>query len=114
MKKWILRIVVVSLLIAAGLLLRATVLAPDPIAVRVAPAEHGRVEATITNSKAGTVKARRRAGLSTGTAGIVVALEVQRGDRVKQGQVLVRLDDATQQKELLYAQRQLELATARS
>ena len=114
MKKWIIRIVVTLLLILAGVLLRRTVFAPEPVAVEVARAAYGSVEATITNSKAGTVKARRRAGLSTGTAGIVVALEVQRGDRVESGQMLLRLDDATQQSQLLYAQRHRELADAKN
>ena len=113
MKKWFLRVAVVAGLAAVVYALRATVLAPEPVGVRTAPVTVGPVEATITNSQAGTVMARRRAGLSTGTAGIVIALEVERGSRVKAGDVLLRLDDAKQKSELDYAERQLEVARAR-
>ena len=110
MKKWIVRAAVVLALVAAGLLLRRTVLAPDPVEVRAEPAARGPVEATVANSKVGTIEARRRAGLSTGTAGIVVALEVERGDRVERGQVLLRLDDATQRSQVVEAESRRELA----
>lgn len=114
MKKWILRAVVTALLVSGALVLRRTVFAPEPVVVQTTPAALGLVESTITNSKAGTVEARRRAGLSTGTAGIVLALEVERGDRVKRGDVLLRLDDAKQRSELGYAERQLEVTGARN
>lgn len=101
-------------LVLLGLVLRRTVFAQGPELVRTATVTRGSVESTITNSRAGTVEARTRAGLSTGTAGIVVALEVQRGARVKRGQTLLRLDDTKPQSELLYAQRQHEVALARN
>jgi len=113
MKKWSLRSLVLALVLAAAWLLRATVLADEPVAVRTERAERGRVEATVTNSKVGTVEARRRAGLTTGTAGIVVRLEVERGDRVAAGQVLLRLDDSTQRSEARRAEQELALARAR-
>ncbi len=112
MKKWLQRLAVVLVLILLGLVLRRTVYAPEPVAVRVAEVAPGLVESTLTNSTAGTVRARRRAGLSTGTAGIVAALEVERGDRVKAGQVLLRLEDTEQRSQLLYAERQLSVAEA--
>ena len=72
MRRWLPRL----LLLAVGLavVLRFTVLRPEPIPVRVAPAEIARVEATITNSKAGTVRARRRARLSAEVGGRSVEL----------------------------------------
>lgn len=114
MKKWGVRLAVVLVLVVAVLALRATVFAPEPVVVRTRAVERGTVEATITNSKAGTVTARRRAGLSAGTAGVVTALEVQRGDRVERGRVLLRLDDSKQRSETLYAERQLALARTRN
>ena len=106
-----------ALLILAGivavvLLLRFTVFAPDKVEVRVLEVARGRVEATVTNSKAGTIKARRRAKLSTGTSGIVVELAVKRGQRVEAGALLLRLDDATQQAALAVAQEGLRVAQA--
>jgi len=113
MKKWLLRTAVLVALAAGVLGLRTTVLAPKPVPVRTARVLTGVVESTITNSQAGTVKARRRAGLSTGTAGIVAALEVERGSHVAAGQVLLRLDDTKQKSELAYAERKLEVERAR-
>jgi len=112
MNKWLIRLVVVAALVAGWVLLRATLLAPDPVIVRAVAAEHGIVEATVTNSKAGTIEARRRAKFSPGTSGIVTALHVRRGDVVKAGAPLLHLDDATQQAEVLHARRSLEVAEA--
>jgi HlyD family secretion protein len=98
--------------IAVGLLLRWTVLAPDPLPVRVVPAERGLVEWTVSNSQAGTIEARRRARLSPGTSGVVTELLVDRGARVKRGDVLLRLDAATQSAELALAQRAQAVAEA--
>ena len=86
---------------------------PDPVAVRVERAERGRVESTVTNSKAGTVKARRRAKLSPGTSGIVLELLVDRGDVVSAGDMLLRLDDATQAANLGLAEAAHSVAVAR-
>lgn len=113
MKTWLVRLLILATIALAVILLRQTVFAPEPVTVRVAQAARGRVESTVTNSQAGTVRARRRAGLSTGVAGIVMALEIERGDRVSAGQTLLRLDDRTQRSELLRAERQLDLSRAR-
>ena len=61
MKKWLIRALILVAVIAVLLLLRATLLAPDPVPVRTVEATTGQVEETVTNSRAGTVKARRRA-----------------------------------------------------
>src|SRR5512137_607987 len=91
------RLALLAVLIAAGVILRFTVFAPDPVVVRVVAAEKGRVEETVTNSRAGTVKARRRAKLAPETGGRVVALPHRRGSRVRKGEVLLRIDDSLQQ-----------------
>jgi HlyD family secretion protein len=64
---------------------------PAPLAVAVAAAESGRVEATVANTRAGSVSACRRAKLATPLGGRIERLTVREGDRVKQGQVLVEL-----------------------
>jgi HlyD family secretion protein len=112
MRRWLIRLAVVAALVVLWIVARQTVLAPDPVPVRVASAERGAVESILTNSKAGTIKARRRAKLSTGTSGIVVDLPVRRGDRVQAGELMLRLEDATQQAQLAQAERSLEVAAA--
>jgi HlyD family secretion protein len=90
-------------LVGLAALLRLTIFAPAPVAVRVVLAEKGRVEETVTNSRAGTVKARRRAKLAPETGGRVLVLPRRRGARVKKGDLLLRVDDALQGAQLRLA-----------
>jgi HlyD family secretion protein len=99
-------------LVAAFVLLRATVFAPVRVPVRVAPVERGRVEETVTNSRAGTVKARRRAHLSPEVGGKVIALPQREGSRVRAGAVLLRIDDAIPRAQLEVAERELAASQA--
>jgi HlyD family secretion protein len=110
MRTWILR----ALLPAAGLLLLlwAVWLRPDPVPVRVAPVERARVEASVTNSKAGTVRARRRAKLSPEVGGRVIELTHREGEQVEAGEVLLRLDDSTPRAQLRLAEEGLRVAEA--
>jgi len=64
---------------------------PEPVAVVVAPVASGAVEASVANSRAGTVKACLRARLVPASGGQVARLTVDRGDRVVAGQVLMEL-----------------------
>jgi HlyD family secretion protein len=107
----------VKLGIAAGAmgvlaLLKLTLFAPQPLAVRVFAVETGRVEATVTNSRAGTVRARRRAKLSPEIGGRVVAIPHPEGDRVRKGQLLLKVDDALQAARLEVARREQAAAEA--
>lgn len=113
MRKWLVRLAVLAVIVAGLWLLRATVLAPEPVEVEVIRATRGRVESTVTNSKAGTVQARRRANLSPEQGGRVVELPVREGDAVREGQVLLRLDDSTQRAHLERARKDLTTAEAR-
>jgi HlyD family secretion protein len=70
--------------------------APEPIPVRAVPVERGRVERTVSNTKAGTVKARQRARMTPEAAGRVVEILYREGDRVAAGAPILRLNDATQ------------------
>ena len=79
--------------VAVGLLLRFTLLRPARVPVTVFRAAAGRVEESVTNSKAGTVKSRRRAELSTEIGGRVRELPVAKGARVRTGEVLMRIAD---------------------
>ena len=63
----------------------------DPIDVVVRPVDKGKVEATVTNTRAGLVEACQRAKLSTIVGGRIDYIGAREGDRVKQGQVLMKL-----------------------
>jgi HlyD family secretion protein len=82
---------VVLALIGVGIGLRYTVFAPDPIEVHVEPVARGLVESTVTNSKAGTVEARRRSRIASEIGGRVIEIAHREGARVAEGQALVRL-----------------------
>jgi len=59
--------------------------------VWVAPVVKGTVEATVSNTRAGTIKACRRSKLSMSTGGAVDQLLVKEGDKVTEGQLLLEL-----------------------
>jgi HlyD family secretion protein len=101
-----------AIVLAGAALLRVTLLRKDPVPVTVFRVATGRVEETVTNSKAGTVKTRRRAALSPEIGGRVEVLPVHKGDRVKKGQLLVRLAGADFQAQVNLQQRSIEAARA--
>jgi HlyD family secretion protein len=105
--------VVVAALIALIFGLRLTVFAPDPIEVRVAPVERGNVQSTLTNSKAGTVEARRRSRIAAEIGGRVVEIRHREGARVKNGEPLVRLGEESLQAKLEQAREGIPVAEAR-
>ena len=72
---------------------------PKPVAVIITPADQGEVQRTITNTRAGTLKACRRAGLSPAIGGQISLLPVKEGDKVKKGQILLEMwnDDISAQ-----------------
>lgn len=87
---------------------------PEPLALQVAEVQRGSVEATVANTRAGTVEAERRAKLAPTTSGSVAVLPVRRGDRVEQGQLLLELWNADLQAELAVAQARVKAAEARA
>ncbi|MDH4215571.1 MAG: efflux RND transporter periplasmic adaptor subunit [Gallionella sp.] len=64
---------------------------PEPLPVLLAKAERGLVEATVSNTRAGTVKACRRAKLAPTAGGQIAHLRVKKGQRVKANQILLEL-----------------------
>lgn len=73
----------------------------------------GDVEATVVNTRAGTVKSCQRSNLAPISGGQIASIRVKEGDRVQKGQVLLELwsQDLQAQQEL--AQRQLAMAQER-
>jgi HlyD family secretion protein len=85
-----------------------------PPEVQVHVVGRGRVEATVANTRAGTVNARRRAKLAPSTGGQVARLLVVEGDRVEAGQLLLELwhEDLDAQLELARSEHDRALALA--
>jgi HlyD family secretion protein len=92
---------------------RVTVLAPDPVPVEVVTVAPGRVEQTVTNSRAGTVRTRRRAKLSPEVGGRVVAIPHREGQRVGAGDVVLELDGELKRAKVEVAAREAAAAAAR-
>ena len=82
------------LLAAAGLALWWWSRSAPPIVLRLATVEPGTVESTVANTRAGTVKACRRSGLSMPGGGRVEVLHVREGQQVAQGELLLELWNA--------------------
>ena len=78
---------------------------PTPVAVTLVTAERGPVSATVANTRAGTVDACRRAGLSPAMGGKIANLPVKDGERVNAGDLLLELWNDDVKAELILAQR---------
>lgn len=109
---WVKRLLLVGAGLAALVALRFTLFQPESIPVTVYRAAAGRVEETVTNSKAGTVKSRRRATLSTEIGGRVTELPVREGQAVKAGDLLLRLSDDDPAAQVALQERSAEAAAA--
>lgn len=75
---------------------------PAPLAVIVAQVNRGKIESTVVNSRAGTVKACRRSRLSPAIGGQIATWPVAEGMAVKKGDLLMSLwnDDLRAQVQL--------------
>jgi len=87
-KTWLVAVVIVLIIVALVWYKRSH---QEALVVKTVKIDRGQVEATVSNTKAGTVKACRRSKLSMRGGGIVDKLLVKKGDRVKQGQLLLEL-----------------------
>jgi len=83
--------VTVLLSIAAIAALTAWLGREKPVDVIVKAVDVGAVQETVANTRAGTIEACRRAGISPSTGGQISTLPVQEGDIVEQGQLLMAL-----------------------
>src|SRR6266566_3194047 len=88
------------------------VVRPDPVPVTVYRLARGTVEETVTNSKAGTVKARRRAKISPEVGGRVESIGFRSGAQVRRGEVLLRIYAADLKASLALAEQ--DLVTSRA
>jgi len=86
---------------------------PEPIPVEVVEVGRGAVAETVTNTRAGTVKACQRAKLAPPAGGQIARLPVKKGDRVEAGQVLLELWNDDIRAQLAVAERDAAASRAR-
>ena len=87
---------------------------PKPVSVTVATIERGTVEATVSNTRAGSVKACRRARLSPSIGGQIAALHVHEGQQVKAGTLLLELWNDDLKAQLDHAKKSAAAARAKT
>lgn len=85
--------------------------APIDIATMTVPVESQSLQVQITAS--GTVQPNQTVNLSPKNPGILAALLVQQGDRVKKGQVVARMENDSVAAQLVQAQARVDRAEAR-
>ncbi len=85
------RFVIIILVVAALLYAGWFTTRSKPIEVELATIMRGTVEATVVNTRAGTIKACRRAKLAPASGGQIIKLQIKEGERVKKGQVLLEI-----------------------
>lgn len=110
--RWRNRILWIALFAVVFVALRLTVFATKPIPISAYVVKPGLVEDTVTNSKAGTVKTRKRASLSPETGGRVIYIGAREGQRVKAGDLLLRLQNTDARASLSLSERAQESAVA--
>jgi HlyD family secretion protein len=106
--RWIIPVLVIA---GAGVLIWHYT-RPEPIEVVVKPVERGTVERAVANTRAGTVKACRRAKLSPSIGGQIAKLPIREGDTVKAGELLLELWNKDLVSEARLAQSEAESARA--
>ena len=107
-------LVVALVLVGLAVVLRLTVFAPKPVKVHTALVDRGTVEETVTNTRAGTVKVWRRASLSPQVGGLVVSIPHREGEEVREGELLLVLDDRAQRANLDLALKDVRTTEART
>lgn len=94
-------------------LLKFLFFSKKPTSVKVKKVERGLVEEIVTNTRAGTFKAKLKAKLSPRTAGLVLSIPHKKGDFVKKGDLLLKIDDSIQAANLEAARKQKEAIEAK-
>jgi len=108
------RIAIIATLVVAVLAAVWFFSRPEPVRVALVSAERGPVAATVANTRAGTVDACRRAGLSPALGGQIASLPVKDGERVEAGALLLELWNEDIKAELTLAERDARAARSRA
>ena len=113
-KKSMQRLLLAAIAIAGIVAVVGYTMQDAPLRVVAVAVERGDVEATVANTRAGTVNACRRAGLSPALGGQIASLPVSTGDRVTSGQVLLELWNEDLRAERILAERDAIASAARA
>jgi HlyD family secretion protein len=87
------KFVIIAIVVIALIALIAFLSRSKPLSVTMATVARGNVEASVSNTRAGTVKPCRRAKLAPPAGGQISRMRVKKGDRVVAGQILLELWD---------------------
>ncbi|MCW8844533.1 MAG: efflux RND transporter periplasmic adaptor subunit [Gammaproteobacteria bacterium] len=87
---------------------------PELIKVALVEVGSGEVRASVANTRAGTVKACRRARLSPAMGGQIAALPAREGSQVKQGDILLELWNDDLKAQLSLTRSDIEASRARA
>lgn len=107
------RLIIIAIVISLAGLGSWYLVRPKPIVVELATITRGDVEATVVNTRAGTIKACQRAKLAPAAGGQIARIRVKEGDRVQEGQILLELWNADLLAQRDLAQRQLAMSQER-
>jgi HlyD family secretion protein len=102
-------VVAVAIVVMVGLIYLMS--RPELPQVRLVKVSSGVVEQTVSNTRAGTVKACLRSKLSLPIGGQIADLYVREGDQVKKGQLLMSLWNNDRQAQVEQAKAQLQAAS---
>jgi len=105
--------IVLLLVVLAGVLIWYK-MRPKVLEVAVAKVTRGTVEKIVANTRAGTLEACRTANLSPGIGGQISVLNVDEGDSVKKGQLLLELWNNDLRSEAMLAEKEIEAAEAKA
>jgi HlyD family secretion protein len=114
-RRYIRWIVLVVVIVAAALFVWSFTRS-KPVEVVVKPVDRGVVEQTVANTRAGTVKACRRAKLSPSVGGQIATLNIHEGDTVKEGDLLLEIwnKDLVAEVQLAQSQARADRESARA
>ena len=107
------RVLIILLAVAGVAGIIGWISRPKPVSVLAHTIDRGKVESSIANTRAGTVEACQRTKLSTIMGGRIEILAVKEGDRVKKGQLLMKLWNDDQHAQRLLAEAQVVTARQR-
>lgn len=103
-------VIIIGLLLVALIAWHA--MREKPVSVALVAVERGEVRATVSNTRAGTVKACKRARLAPQMGGQIAMLKVTEGQRVEAGELLLELWNEDLKDQVLLAEKELSAATA--
>ena len=109
-RRWLILLVTVVIIVIAYSYLNR----PRPIQVTLYEVAAGEVKASVANTRAGTVKACRRARMSPAMGGQIAGLPAREGAQVKQGDILMELWNEDLKAQLALTQRETDASRART